>query len=87
MVQRVIPICNRKVVRTCCCSECKYELAHPLSTQNPGKPRSCFTWIVSSENDRACICSQIGSTSGPSRSPAPSQPQHQTDRVNLCRSC
>lgn len=40
--------------------------------------RSCLTVIASVVVVRFGILSQIGSTSGPSRSPAPSQPQHQT---------
>lgn len=40
--------------------------------------RSCRTTTASTWVDLNGIRSQIGSTSGPSRSPAPSQPQHHT---------
>jgi hypothetical protein len=45
---------------------------------HPGIFLKCLTWIASSEKALSGIFSQIGSTSGPSRSPAPSHPQHQT---------
>ncbi len=40
--------------------------------------RSWRTLTESAREDLFGMCSQMGSTSGPSRSPAPSHPQHQT---------
>jgi hypothetical protein len=47
-----------------------------------GRFRKCFTVIASVFVDLLDMRSQMGSTSGPSRSPAPSQPQHHT-RISM----
>ena len=44
------------------------------------KSRRWRTLTTSGSVVRFGLCSQIGSTSGPSRSPAPSQPQHHTGK-------
>jgi hypothetical protein len=47
-------------------------------------PRSCLTVTLEGLPVLFGMCSQMGSTSGPSRSPAPSQPQHHTvHRVSI----
>lgn len=55
------------------------------TAQSQGIDLSCprLTRTASGDEDLFGILSQIGSTSGPSRSPAPSQPQHQT-ALNFC---
>jgi hypothetical protein len=50
------------------------------------KSLRCRTWIASGEKVLFGIFSQIGSTSGPSKSPAPSHPQHHTRKRSCQRS-
>ena len=50
-------------------------------THYNSKLRSCLTLTASAVVVRLGIASQIGSTSGPSKSPAPSQPQHHTTNI------
>ena len=55
----------------------RQEVASLLAIQS-GILLSCRTLTASGLDELFGICSHIGSTSGPSRSPAPSQPQHHT---------
>lgn len=44
-------------------------------------------WQSAAQSERLTMSSQMGSTSGPSRSPAPSQPQHHTAPKSLKSAC
>ena len=56
----------------------RHNPAVPCTPQTYIKLRSCLTFTASARVDLFDILSQIGSTSGPSKSPAPSHPQHHT---------